>query len=490
MRTTLLRRGSVLAVAAAAAVGWAQVRLPDQPVAAPFTCGADRVLPSPIPMSWIAVVLAGDGRLYTPCEAASHPPEHREVREATLIAQAESSPDPELQWRAAQAEARIVNTIGTLTDPDANVPIQTACNAEIQVFDATSRPTRWQPGRLFFMLLDRNPVVKAEGAYGIGVHLSRPGGDPRLAIAAAREITACLTSPVVFGPPPVPGVPAPPVPAAVTLVRALLLEDLGLARFATDADFRTAADALALVTTRLDNPTELLGATKGLEAMIRRHPQFRVGDGVIGRLRQLTTYGSRMTEAPPFSTDARVRRLAMMALQAAKDADGYTFGVAALDGDWQVRRLVAAGLDLTDPQQAAIGDRLAEDPDFHVRYDLLSAAGRLAQSTHECAPIVRRFDDPSPLVVMRAMDVLSPSCTDLAKAKELLYSMADYARQAGRARLASVVSRAHRARAAARRRRGRQTARESRAQPHLASARRRRGPQRSSVRSRGPRWRW
>jgi len=421
------RHVCVLCVACVA-IGWAQSRSLETPAALPFTCGSDQTLPSPIPMSWAALVLAGDGRLYSPCPAQAHPVEHREIREATLIAQAEASPDPELKWRAAQAEARLVKNLGSLTDPDVNVnvPIQTACNAEIQVFDATTRPTRWQPGRLFVMLLDRNPLVKAEGAYGVGVQLSRAGLDARLSIAAAREIKVCLSSPLVFPyPTPLPGVPAQPTPTTFTAVRALLLEDLGLAHFVADADFRVAADALALETTHLDNPAELLGATKGLEALIRQHPQFRAGDGVIGRLRQLTTYGARMTEAPSFATDARIRRLALMALQSAHDSDGYTLGAASFDGDWQVRRLVAASLNLSEPQQAAIGDRFAADPDFHVRYDLLSAAGRFAQLTHECAPILERFTDPSPIVVMRAMDVLSPSCADLKDAVARLVSMAD-----------------------------------------------------------------
>jgi cyclophilin family peptidyl-prolyl cis-trans isomerase len=421
----MLPRACVLGLIAITAAAWGQSRF-EPPQAAPFTCGADQILPAPIVMSPAAVILAGDGRLYSPCPASSHTAEHREVREATLIAQADNSLEAELQWRAAQAEARIVKNLGTLTDPDANVPVQTACNAEIQVFDATSRPTRWQPGRLFFMLLNRNPLVKAEGAYGIGVQLSRPGLDPRLAAAAAREIAVCLSSPSVLGvPPPVPGVPPRPLAAAIVTVRALLLEDLGLARFTADADYRTAADALALETTRLDNPSEMLGAVKGLEALIRQNPQFRAGDGVIGRLRQLATYGARMTEAPGFAIDVRIRRLAMMALQAARDNDAYTLGVASFDADWQVRRLVAASLDLSDPQQAAIGERFAADPVFQVRHDLLSAAGRLAQRTHECAPILERFTDPSPVVVMRAIDALSPSCTDLGDAVKQLVSMAE-----------------------------------------------------------------
>ena len=425
MTPTVLSRACVLGLVAITAAAWGQSRF-EPPQVVPFTCGADQTLLSPIVLSPTAVILAGDGRLYSPCPASSHPVEHREVREATVIAQADSSLQAELQWRAAQAEARIVKNLGMLTDPDANVSIQTACSAEIQVFDATSRPTRWQPGRLFFMLLNGNPLVKAEGAYGIGVQLSRPGLDPRLATAAAREIRACLTSPSVLGAPAhLPGGPPQPLAPAIVTVRALLLEDLGLARPADFAEFNRTADALALETTHLDNPTEVLGAVKGLEALIRQNPQFRAGDGVLGRLRQLATYGARLTEAPGFTIDARIRRLVMMALQASRDNDFYTLGAASFDADWQVRRLVAASLDLSDPQQAAIGERFAADPDMHVRHDLLSAAGRLAQQTHVCAPILERLKDPAPLVVMRALEVLTPSCSDFDDALHQIVERAE-----------------------------------------------------------------
>src|SRR5262245_55136353 len=70
-----------------------------------FTCGEDQSLSAPIPLLWTTIVLAGDGRLYSPCPATDHTAEHREVREATVIAWGRYSPD-DLRWRAAQAMAR------------------------------------------------------------------------------------------------------------------------------------------------------------------------------------------------------------------------------------------------------------------------------------------------------------------------------------------------------------------------------------------------
>lgn len=70
-----------------------------------FTCGQDLSLPAPIPLLWTTIVLAGDGRLYSPCPGGTHGADHREHREAALIGEGRYMPD-ELRWRAAQAQAR------------------------------------------------------------------------------------------------------------------------------------------------------------------------------------------------------------------------------------------------------------------------------------------------------------------------------------------------------------------------------------------------
>src|SRR6187397_2897078 len=71
-----------------------------------FTCGQDESLHSSIPLQGSTIVLAGDGRLYSPCPAGNHGVDHRETREATAIGEGRYSGDAELRWRAAQAEAR------------------------------------------------------------------------------------------------------------------------------------------------------------------------------------------------------------------------------------------------------------------------------------------------------------------------------------------------------------------------------------------------
>ena len=59
-----------------------------------FTCGRDESLPERLPLRWTTIVLAGDGRLDRPCpiDPPIHPPEHRELREGTVIDVALGSP--------------------------------------------------------------------------------------------------------------------------------------------------------------------------------------------------------------------------------------------------------------------------------------------------------------------------------------------------------------------------------------------------------------
>ena len=74
-------RALVLALATGAlAAAWQSNRGPGT-----FTCGQDQSLPDPIPLLWTTIVLAGDGRLYSPCPDGLHGADHREVREAALI---------------------------------------------------------------------------------------------------------------------------------------------------------------------------------------------------------------------------------------------------------------------------------------------------------------------------------------------------------------------------------------------------------------------
>lgn len=410
-----------------------------------FVCGNDQSAPDIVP-TWADIVLAGDERFYTPCPGGSHGLDHRELRAESILAQGYASKDSELRWRAAQAYARnstrllpVATSTGTTSAAatamidglggmlDQGQRFSPACNAEAQIFDANSTPRHWQPGKLFAILRDAPaglpaggptapsrlggaPAVRLEAAYGLGVRLSRPGLNAELLTSAVKELQACY---LVVG--------RTGVDAAT---QGQILQDIGLARYEKDDQTRDAESFLIRSAGGSSGKAITLGAATGLEALYRQHRQFQASDDARAFLRRLATTGISAGQPAPLDVDARIRRMALMALQAARDQDPQTLNAAVMDGDWQVRRLVAGSINLLDPQMSATGETLAADPALQVRYELLSPVSRVVANTHVCAPIIERLKDPAPLVVMRAMDVLSPSCTDLADASAKLTEMA------------------------------------------------------------------
>ena len=375
-----------------------------------FSCGKDAEIATLL-VRWVNVVLAGDARLYIPCPSGGHRTApvgmgvaDREIREAELLRAAlRSSNDGESRWRAAQAYARLGMGPG-MVYPTALV--NPACNAEAQIFGGIVNPMRWQPGELFTMVRHWDPRVRREAAYGINVAVSRPAVEQNVATASRKEIAACLVSE---------GTPG---------VRQLLIEAIGVARYGTDED-RAEAAAYLVERSRSSSLADVLGAVKGLEALIRQSAGWEVGEPARVQLRDLMTRVRPNVAPSQVELAAGIRRLAMAALQAARDTDVAMFDRASMDRDWQVRRLVAMMLDLSDAAQSRIGDRFSEDSEFQVRYDYLSSLSRLVTQTRQCAPLLKYVDDAQPLVAMRAMDLLSERCADLEKSVERLMKEAE-----------------------------------------------------------------
>ena len=383
-----------------------------------FTCGRDESLPERLPLRWTTIVLAGDGRLYRPCpiDPPNHPPEHRELREGTLIDVALGSPlagtaaalvggvrgataeqSIEVVRRAVQAVGHLRRPLGVMLTASLVPQFTPACNAEARVTDNR----RWQAGVLFLQMRHENVDVRREAAYGIVLKLTETEGE--LLRYAMIELRACLDR------------EKDPDTAAV------LLEGWGVARYENDEQ-RAQAEALLVDQSSPGRPKDrILGATKALEALIRLAPRRPVSDAARARLRELATFGSRFQYADsPSFVDARIRRLAVMALQAARDPDVSTIREGAADLDWQVRRLTSMRLNLSDPEQVNIAQQLSKDPVFQVRYELLGAFSRHATTTKICAPIIAHLKDPSPTVALRAMDLITPGCSDFDKALETL----------------------------------------------------------------------
>ncbi|HEX5070281.1 MAG TPA: peptidylprolyl isomerase, partial [Vicinamibacterales bacterium] len=240
---------------------------------------------------------------------------------------------------------------------------------------------------------------------------SRPGLNAGIPAAAAKELQVCYQYVGRTG--------------VDQATQGQILQAIGLIRYEKDEQTR---DAEAFLVRNGGSPQKavMLGAATGLEALYRQHRQYQASDEARVFLRRLATAGVNAGQPAPLDMDARVRRMALTALQAARDQDYATLRAAMGDGDWQMRRLVVLSLNMADPQMAAIADELAADTAFQVRYELLTPLSRVAASTHLCAPIAERLKDPAPLVVMRAMDVLPASCTDLADVLARLAEMAQH----------------------------------------------------------------
>ena len=405
-----------------------------------FTCGEDQKIP-PITVNWPAMVLIGDGRNYVPCPQKKidppHGPEHRENRESTALNLGLRSDNPEVRWRAAQAMIRRKgqaflmrgSTPATAAGPLATyygegidvdsilgeiqdrmkmskkplwVPV---CLGEVQHFGSYDQLRRWQAGPLFQYLIDDNPEIRKEAAYAIGTRMGAENLEADLVTAAVREIHACWlkqTDPDV---------------------QATILASIGNIRYANEQQRQTAEDFL--VREAKGSNRKILGAVTGLEAMIRRYPQAVLGDATRPKLRELVNYGKHTSNPPILDPDSRIRRLAVAALMTARDTDLTTFRLALGDDDWQIRRLIASRINILNDDHAQMAEVLAIDPEFQVRYDFLSAVSRWTATTKICEPLVDRFTDPSPHVAMRAMDLVTPTCTDLEDTVDALLEFAD-----------------------------------------------------------------
>ncbi len=323
-----------------------------------IVCGADQTLAAAIPLSPETVTLAGDSRGFMPCPAGPHAPNHREERERAVLIAAVASPDPELRRRAAAAFGRMVSGDGSLvkllSDPDARVRREAA-------------------GAIGDVLSGAMPEPRNAGFVPV----------PADALARGRAALESRLAAETDGD-----------------TAAVILETIGRLRYPDDAA-RDAAENLLVAASRGEG-ARILGAAKGLEVLIRLSPKRPVGAAARDRLRELVASGST----------PRVRRLALSALQSARDDHDATLAVAAQDADWQVRRLVALRLDLSRDAHQPIGIRLSQDPVFQVRYEMVGPMARYAATTLQCRPFVALFDDAELTVALRAIDLVPDVCPD------------------------------------------------------------------------------
>jgi len=379
-----------------------------------FTCGEDAQVRRPLPLTVESVVLAGDSRQYAPCPG-EHPETHREQRELELIERAVRSEDPALARAAVVAFGRIgihpAGTDGALRDAyaiglahdDAGVRRAAAAALASALDGAVREPVS----------LEQFPAAAGDDARAqramAGARVAREALEARLAGERDEEVIATI------------------------------LESLGRLPYAADED-RTAVEAALAARLAADEPLlAQFGAAKGLEFLLRRSPGL-VSATTIQALRAvMTADGGATDEAfrdartgsgagnntdPVTASDAedetasdsegetraRIRRLALLALVAARDADADTLAAAARDDDWQVRRIAVSRLNADAPAlSAALGTALG-DPVFQVRLEAVRIAGRAAARSGRCEGVIGAIDDVEIPVVLVALDQLNPRC--------------------------------------------------------------------------------
>jgi cyclophilin family peptidyl-prolyl cis-trans isomerase/HEAT repeat protein len=176
----------------------------------------------------------------------------------------------------------------------------------------------------------------------------------------------------------------------------------------------------------------LLGATKGLEALVRQQAKRSAPQApTLDRLRRIARTARAPAESgvEPSEIDlemhARVRRLAFLALNQVNAADESTIAAGLDDDDAQVRRLAAlvagetAGLALERREKLIAGGRLTDEAPM-VRLSILRAFAALRPKARDCAPIMSAAGDLDLHVSLAAIDLLGPECADAGPALDVL----------------------------------------------------------------------
>ena len=171
----------------------------------------------------------------------------------------------------------------------------------------------------------------------------------------------------------------------------------------------------------------ILGALRGLEALSRARAKVQPAllPETIERLKALAltvpaapTGRARERAA---ADAARIRRLALLCLVAAGEANETVVRRALADPDVQVRRLAVSS---PSADRTSVVDRGLKDPSWLVRYAALRAYGRRFQPTEGCGPIVAAIGATVDHVSMLAVDLLANPCQPGDHAVETLLDLA------------------------------------------------------------------
>lgn len=207
------------------------------------------------------------------------------------------------------------------------------------------------------------------------------------------------------------------------VVRGVVARTLGRLAYADSARSTRAEEAIVQLTLEggaaAPLPT-LTGAVLGLESMSRIRGTGGLASATVVRLRTLAALG-RLEPGANSVAEARVRRVAMMALSATGDVGTETIVDALEDPDPDVRRLSvrAVGQVPVPPEGLErLFDALADEV-ARVRVEAARAVAAQVDRRQACPQIARATDDPDTQVAVAAVDLLGGVC-DRAVAREVL----------------------------------------------------------------------
>ncbi|MFO7695015.1 MAG: peptidylprolyl isomerase [Vicinamibacterales bacterium] len=208
---------------------------------------------------------------------------------------------------------------------------------------------------------------------------------------------------------------------------------LGRLPYGTAQAARAAEVALLVASLPLDAPsgaslTLQLGVARGFESLLRRGARlFTPSQETARRLTQMALARLKPRRGDEAEDAIRVRRLAMAALSASKQADEQTIAAAAADPDGQVRRLALMAMAAAAPGSIPEASRSRftaaglADPDHWVRYEALRIHTRsLIGAFADWTPVFTALEDPSPHIALFAIDLLWGPHPQRAQAVERL----------------------------------------------------------------------
>jgi cyclophilin family peptidyl-prolyl cis-trans isomerase/HEAT repeat protein len=198
-------------------------------------------------------------------------------------------------------------------------------------------------------------------------------------------------------------------------VIAAIAQALGRLPYASDGGRRATEAVLALTLSTRRDARVAAGAARGLISLLgSAAPTYTPAAATLGALRSLargSTDGVAGVGDPPAdSSFAWPRRLAMLALIAARSADGATVRAAAGSPDPQLRMLAARGAGALG-DSAVVGEvlrALATDSVAMVRTEVARTSSRSTGGA--CARLLPLARDSAPQTSVSAIDAIATAC--------------------------------------------------------------------------------